>query len=49
MRKISLMKLQIDREKSDNFMRSGNTLLSQQGGCPSGGSETPKDVFKIEK
>jgi len=26
-------------------MRFGNTVLSQQGGCPGGGGKAPKNVF----
>jgi len=29
-------------------MRLGNTALSQYGGCPSGGDEAPKNVFKFK-
>jgi hypothetical protein len=29
-------------------MRFGNTVLSQQGGCPSGGGKAPKNVFILK-
>jgi hypothetical protein len=48
MRKIFRKKLQIDQENSDYFMRLGNTALSQNGGCPSGGGEATKNVFKLK-
>jgi hypothetical protein len=42
------MKLPIDQGNSDYFLRLGNTVLSQYGGCPSGGGEAPKNVFKLK-
>jgi hypothetical protein len=43
------MKLQTDQENSNYFMRLGNTALSHQGGCPSGGGKSPQERFQIEK
>ena len=48
MRKIFRMKLQTDRENSNYLLRFGNTALSQLGGCLSGGSEAPRNVFKLK-
>jgi len=40
-------KLAPDQENSEYFKRLGNTALSQCGGCPGGGGETPRNVFKL--
>jgi hypothetical protein len=41
MGKIFRMRLQIDQENSDYYIRLGNTALSYPGGCPSGEGEAP--------
>jgi len=48
MRLILHIKLAPDQENSEYFMILGNTALSQYGGCPSGGGEAPKNVFKLK-
>jgi hypothetical protein len=39
------LEYRVNTGNSNRNMRFGNTVLSQQGGCPSGGGKAPKNVF----